>query len=617
MHYFLLLMTTFVLMACGNKPEVAIETQVQEKPQTPELTAVDSQKLAKQYFLEGLNYQYANKLDYAALFFDKALTLDSKSEYLRKALAETQRQIGQSQSALITLKKNNISLDSLSEESLLLLAHLSLDLNQPDSADVYYDILTRKNPSNGKYWWEWAQSLEEAKNYNKLVDVNLQLLPIMEYPEQFIYRQLLLYSISKRQQEVPAFLEDVYANTQNIRWLKEAQERYEKEGQQVKSIELLNKLIELEPLNADYRRKKAQSMEPAQAGAYLWKAYRESIPLAIAAKDSAQSEELTMDSDNELPNHQPFASFPLDAARLLVYGKDYSQAKIIVDTLLQIQPQSAEVWSLASGIDFMMGDTATAIEASFKAWQYSQEQFKYANLLIKMLKTTGDFQRASNWLDSVRVLNKDPLLLNTHMEVKLSQVHFYNSEHYNDPQFKTLVRDLNQGILAQADSLLAIPPNGHPAFPSQYLLLYRKAITLERLNSLKEVQEIFEKLLVDDPKNPALLNYYGYTLIDRDIDVAKGQVLVERALSVEPNSTAYLDSKAWGLHKMGKHQEALDILLKIKAKRENDFYILEHIAHCYKALNQLDQYQKVLESIKQLAPHHPILSPELEVKGNQ
>lgn len=68
---------------------------------------------------------------------------------------------------------------------------------------------------------------------------------------------------------------------------------------------------------------------------------------------------------------------------------------------------------------------------------------------------------------------------------------------------------------------------------------------------------------------------------------------------------------------MGKHQEALDILVKIEAERKNDFYILEHIAQCYKALNQLDQYSKVLESIKKLAPHHPILSQELEVKGNQ
>lgn len=89
--------------------------------------------------------------------------------------------------------------------------------------------------------------------------------------------------------------------------------------------------------------------------------------------------------------------------------------------------------------------------------------------------------------------------------------------------------------------------------------------------SLKNVIENFEKSAVKVGK-PTYLNYYGYLLIDHDIDVNKGLELVKKALVLEPNSSYYLDSLAWGYYKLGeceKAKEAMD-----KALEDDDFRLM-------------------------------------------
>ena len=50
-------------------------------------------------------------------------------------------------------------------------------------------------------------------------------------------------------------------------------------------------------------------------------------------------------------------------------------------------------------------------------------------------------------------------------------------------------------------------------------------------------------------KNPTYDNYYGYLLIDYDLNIKKGLRLVKRALKENPTNLAYKDSVAWGYYK--------------------------------------------------------------------
>ena len=70
-----------------------------------------------------------------------------------------------------------------------------------------------------------------------------------------------------------------------------------------------------------------------------------------------------------------------------------------------------------------------------------------------------------------------------------------------------------------------------------------------------------EALKVSD--KPTYLNYYGYLLIEYNIDIKKGLDLVKKALKKAPNNFAYMDSVAWGYYKLGRCDLAFYYMKKV------------------------------------------------------
>ncbi len=79
---------------------------------------------------------------------------------------------------------------------------------------------------------------------------------------------------------------------------------------------------------------------------------------------------------------------------------------------------------------------------------------------------------------------------------------------------------------------------------------------------LKSVQKKFQKV-VDTLDDPSYNNFYGYILINHDINVTKGIQLIERALVKAPNAPYFIDSLAWGQYKNGECQKAYDTIYPI------------------------------------------------------
>ena len=63
-------------------------------------------------------------------------------------------------------------------------------------------------------------------------------------------------------------------------------------------------------------------------------------------------------------------------------------------------------------------------------------------------------------------------------------------------------------------------------------------------------------IVLEKSDNPVYQNYLAYILIDFDIDVKRGLVLVNKALDKEPSNIAYLDTLAWGKYKIKSCLEA-------------------------------------------------------------
>lgn len=95
------------------------------------------------------------------------------------------------------------------------------------------------------------------------------------------------------------------------------------------------------------------------------------------------------------------------------------------------------------------------------------------------------------------------------------------------------------------------------------MALYEGATNKNDRSMLKKMSLKFDKAIAEGVKEGIYLNYYGYTLIDNDIDIKKGIKLVQEALEKDKNNTYYLDSLAWGYYKQNRCKEAIIEMKKV------------------------------------------------------
>ncbi len=139
----------------------------------------------------------------------------------------------------------------------------------------------------------------------------------------------------------------------------------------------------------------------------------------------------------------------------------------------------------------------------------------------------------------------------------------------------------------------------HPSKEFTSKLALRIANNYEMMDSITVAIVWLEQLLTTEPENHIALNNLGYMLIDHDKDVNRGLSLVEKSLHFMPEESSYLDSKAWGLYKIGKYEEALKILEKLEASgmKANELWL--HLAKVCEALKLEERANAYRAKIKE------------------
>jgi tetratricopeptide (TPR) repeat protein/TolB-like protein len=95
-----------------------------------------------------------------------------------------------------------------------------------------------------------------------------------------------------------------------------------------------------------------------------------------------------------------------------------------------------------------------------------------------------------------------------------------------------------------------------------------------------KAEEMYRQALSTEPENHIRLNRLAYFLIDKDRNINEGLELVDKALALSPGNFEYLDTKGWGLLKLGKYKEALEVLQKSwNLRRQNAVY--DHVAYLH------------------------------------
>jgi tetratricopeptide (TPR) repeat protein len=110
---------------------------------------------------------------------------------------------------------------------------------------------------------------------------------------------------------------------------------------------------------------------------------------------------------------------------------------------------------------------------------------------------------------------------------------------------------------------LMVETNDPKWYAESAMSLYESSTDKNDKAMLDEVVKRFEIAMEKGIENTIYLNYYGYTLIDKDIDVKKGMKIIEKALVEQPDNSYYLDSLAWGNYKLGSCKKALKLMKRV------------------------------------------------------
>ena len=119
-----------------------------------------------------------------------------------------------------------------------------------------------------------------------------------------------------------------------------------------------------------------------------------------------------------------------------------------------------------------------------------------------------------------------------------------------------------------------------------WVVLYARGITHERLQEWDKAESDFRNALTINPDQANVLNYLGYSLIDRGEKLDEAMTMIKKAVSLQPESGYIVDSLAWGLFKLGKYDTAIPHMEKAAELMPVDPIVTDHLGDLYWAVGR-------------------------------
>jgi tetratricopeptide (TPR) repeat protein len=126
------------------------------------------------------------------------------------------------------------------------------------------------------------------------------------------------------------------------------------------------------------------------------------------------------------------------------------------------------------------------------------------------------------------------------------------------------------------------------------------AAQLDQLDRRQEARESLRRTIQLEPNHPDALNYLGYLDAEEGVNLEEAKVLIERALELDPENGAYLDSLGWVYFKMGKLDEAIALLERAAELVETDPVIFDHLGDAYHRRREPEKARRAWEHALEL-----------------
>ncbi|AGF74228.1 tetratricopeptide repeat protein [Bartonella australis AUST/NH1] len=116
---------------------------------------------------------------------------------------------------------------------------------------------------------------------------------------------------------------------------------------------------------------------------------------------------------------------------------------------------------------------------------------------------------------------------------------------------------------------------------NDWKLFYQRGVILERLGRWQEAEADLRKALEFSPDQPQVLNYLGYSLIDRGQKLEESLQMLQKASSLQSRNGYILDSLGWAYYKLGQYDDAVKTLETAVKLQPEDPTLNDHLGDVY------------------------------------
>ena len=110
-----------------------------------------------------------------------------------------------------------------------------------------------------------------------------------------------------------------------------------------------------------------------------------------------------------------------------------------------------------------------------------------------------------------------------------------------------------------------------------WFLYYARGISYERTDNWDKAYADFRMALKLNPNQPQVLNYLGYSLLEKNIKLDEALDMIERAVSAVPNDGYITDSLGWALYRLRRFDEAVGYMERAAELTPVDPIVSDHL----------------------------------------
>ncbi len=116
---------------------------------------------------------------------------------------------------------------------------------------------------------------------------------------------------------------------------------------------------------------------------------------------------------------------------------------------------------------------------------------------------------------------------------------------------------------------------------ASWFALYARGMALERSGQFERADADFQAALKLQPDQAPILNYLGYSWVDRNVRLDEGLALIRKAVELRPDDGYILDSLAWAYYRLGRYDEAVAPMEKAVSAMSDDSLVNDHMGDIY------------------------------------